>query len=54
MLEWAKRMTWKGVHPMVEISRKVYTKSMVLGYYKPIVLVGCIAVAVGRVPTQCG
>lgn len=26
MLEWAKSMTWKGVHPVVEISRKVYEK----------------------------
>jgi hypothetical protein len=24
MLEWAKRMTWKGVHPIIERSRKVY------------------------------
>ncbi|HJY79959.1 MAG TPA: hypothetical protein VKK81_02590 [Candidatus Binatia bacterium] len=22
MLEWAKRMTWKGIHPVVELSRK--------------------------------
>jgi hypothetical protein len=26
MLEWAKRMPWKGVHPMVKLSRKVYAK----------------------------
>jgi hypothetical protein len=23
MLEWAKRMPWKGLHPVVELSRKV-------------------------------
>lgn len=30
MLEWAKRMTWKGVHPMVELSRTVYAKGVSL------------------------
>ena len=30
MLEWAKRMTWKGVHPVVALSRKVYTKGVSL------------------------
>ena len=30
MLEWAKRMTWKGLKPVVEISRKVYTKGVSL------------------------
>jgi hypothetical protein len=30
MLEWAKRMTWKGVHPMVKLSRKVYAKGVSL------------------------
>jgi hypothetical protein len=30
MLEWAKRMTWQGVHPMVERSRKVYAKGVSL------------------------
>jgi hypothetical protein len=30
MLEWAKRMTWKGVHPVVELSRKVYDKGVSL------------------------
>ena len=29
-LEWAKRMTWKGVHPIVELSRKVYDKGVSL------------------------
>jgi len=24
MLEWAKSMMWKGIHPVVELSRKVY------------------------------
>jgi hypothetical protein len=27
MLEWAKRMTWKGLHPLVTVSRKVYQKA---------------------------
>jgi hypothetical protein len=31
MLEWAKRMTWKGLHPVVELSRKVYEKGITLG-----------------------
>jgi Rhodopirellula transposase DDE domain len=31
MLEWAKQMTWKGVHPVVELSRKVYHKGISLG-----------------------
>jgi len=26
----AKRMTWKGVHPVVELSRKVYAKGVSL------------------------
>ena len=30
-LAWAKRMTWKGLHPVVELRRKVYQKGMVLG-----------------------
>ena len=30
MLEWAKRMTWKGMHPIVELSRKVYQKGVAL------------------------
>jgi hypothetical protein len=30
MLEWAKRMTWKGVHPLVDLSRKVYAKGVSL------------------------
>jgi hypothetical protein len=30
MLEWAKSMTWKGIHPVVELSRKVYQKGIVL------------------------
>ena len=24
MLEWVSRMTWKGLHPIVELSHKVY------------------------------
>lgn len=31
MLEWAKHMTWKGIHPVVELSRKVYQKGISLG-----------------------
>ncbi len=31
MLEWAKKMTWKGIHPVVELSRKVYQKGIALG-----------------------
>ena len=28
MLEWAKSMTWKGLHPVVELSRTVYEKGI--------------------------
>lgn len=31
MLAWAKRMTWKGLHPVVELSRKGYHKGIALG-----------------------
>ena len=31
MLEWAKRMTWKGLHPVVELSHQVYQKGISLG-----------------------
>jgi hypothetical protein len=31
MLEWAKKMTWQGRHPVVELSHKVYQKGIVLG-----------------------
>jgi Rhodopirellula transposase DDE domain len=30
MLEWAKSMTWKGIHPVVELSRKLYQKGITL------------------------
>ena len=30
MLEWAKTMTWKGIHPVVELSHKVYEKGVSL------------------------
>ena len=30
MLEWAKRMTWKGINPVVALSRKVYAKGVTL------------------------
>ena len=30
MVEWAKSMTWKGLHPIVELSRKVYQKGIAL------------------------
>ncbi len=31
MVEWAKRMTWKGLHPVVELSRTLYQKGISLG-----------------------
>jgi hypothetical protein len=31
MVEWAKSMTWKGIHPIVALSRKVYQKGVTLG-----------------------
>lgn len=30
MLEWAKSMTWQGIHPVVEVSHKVYKKGISL------------------------
>jgi hypothetical protein len=30
MLEWAKSMTWKGLRPVIELSRKVYEKGISL------------------------
>jgi len=30
MLGWARSMTWKGLHPVVELSRKVYQKGISL------------------------
>jgi hypothetical protein len=30
MLEWAKSMAWKGIHPLVEISQKGYQKGVAL------------------------
>lgn len=30
MLGWAKKMTWKGLHPVVHLSRKVYEKGIAL------------------------
>lgn len=30
MLGWARSMTWKGVHPMVELSRTLYAKGVTL------------------------
>ena len=30
MLQWARKMTWKGLHPLVELSRKVYQKGVSL------------------------
>ena len=30
MLEWAKSMTGKGLHPIVELSRKGYQKGIAL------------------------
>jgi hypothetical protein len=31
MLGWAKKMTWKGLHPVVALSRRIYTKGIALG-----------------------
>ena len=31
MLEWAKQMTWKGLHPVVKLRRNVYNKGITLG-----------------------
>jgi hypothetical protein len=31
MLAWAKSMTWKGLHPIVELSEQVYEKGISLG-----------------------
>jgi hypothetical protein len=31
MLGWAKKMTWQGLQPVVELSRQVYTKGIALG-----------------------
>jgi hypothetical protein len=28
MVKWAKSMTWKGMHPLVKLSRKVYQKGV--------------------------
>jgi len=30
MMEWAKSMTWKGISPIAELSRKVYQKGVAL------------------------
>ena len=30
MLQWAKTMTWKSLHPMVELSRTAYEKGVTL------------------------
>jgi hypothetical protein len=30
MVEWAKTMTWKGMHPIVELSQKVSQKGVAL------------------------
>jgi transposase len=30
MLSWAQTMTWKGIHPIVELNRKIYAKSISL------------------------
>lgn len=30
MLEWAKGMTWKGIHPIISLSQKVYEKGVKL------------------------
>jgi Rhodopirellula transposase DDE domain len=30
MTKWAKTMSWKGIHPIVEVSTKVYEKGISL------------------------
>jgi Rhodopirellula transposase DDE domain len=30
MLEWAKSMTWKGMRPIVKLSRMIYKKGIAL------------------------
>jgi transposase len=30
MMEWAKSMTWKGLNPIVKLSRKIYQKGISL------------------------
>ena len=30
MVEWAKTMPWQGMHPIVELSQKVYQKGVAL------------------------
>jgi transposase len=30
MLSWAQTMTWRGIHPIVELNRKIYAKSISL------------------------
>ena len=30
MLQWARSMTWKGIHPAVELSRTAYAKGVAL------------------------
>jgi hypothetical protein len=30
-VEWARSMTWKGMHPLVQLSRTVYQKGVTLG-----------------------
>ena len=30
MLRWASSMTWKGIHPVVQLSRTIYAKGVAL------------------------
>jgi len=30
MLQWAKTMTWKGIHPFVSLTQKIYEKGIKL------------------------
>jgi hypothetical protein len=30
MLRWAQSMTWKGIHPVINLSKKVYQKGISL------------------------
>jgi hypothetical protein len=31
MVEWAKTMAWKGIHPIIELRHTIYQKGIALG-----------------------
>src|SRR4029434_637481 len=51
MLEWAKKMTWKGLRPVVALSRKAYAKGISLG--KAAMQAGAARLARGPTLAQC-